>query len=229
MDLSIIIPCYQEEASVPEQIRRLIALQRQMNDLEIIFVDGGSGDRTCSILEDAGFLWIESELGRAAQMNRGAHIATGRYLLFLHCDSYLPDNFSRIWAKIRAAQPQWGFFHVRLSGRQKVYRIIEWFINRRSTMTSVATGDQALFLRRDVWLDVGGFESIPIMEDVALSKRLRRRATPHKERARVQTSSRRWEDNGWLKTVLLMWFMRGAYFLGASPFKLARFYSRHKS
>ena len=153
-------------------------------------------------------------------MNVASQQALGNWLLFLHADSQLPDN----WQDQLQQSNQWGFFPVKLSGEHWPLRIVESLINLRSRISRVATGDQGMYFRRSFFQAVGGFPEIPIMEDVAISKLARQKSTPSIGIVPVVTSSRRWQQNGIIKTVLLMWGLRLAYFLGVNPVRLHRIY-----
>jgi rSAM/selenodomain-associated transferase 2 len=162
---------------------------------------------------------VTAPRGRALQMNAGARAATGAMLLFLHADSRLPPG-----ADVLALNASiWGRFDVQIEGRHPLLKVVAWAMNLRSRLTGIATGDQAIFVRRDAF---PGFPDIALMEDVALSKLLKRRGAPACLRARVVTSGRRWESRGVLRTIFLMWRLRLLYFLGASPERLARRYDR---
>jgi hypothetical protein len=156
-------------------------------------------------------------------MNLGARVSTADYLCFLHADSE-PGVASADFEQYLARRPPWGFCTVRLSSPRRVFRVIEWFINLRSRLTAVATGDQMLFLQRTLFEQTGGFDPLPLMEDVAYSKRLRQLARPCVVAEPVQTSTRRWEQRGIMRTVVQMWGLRLAYFCGVSPVRLARIY-----
>ncbi len=227
--LSIVIPVLNEAATIVATLESLQVLRSQ--SCEIILADGGSQDAT---LERADRLIDQTTIvarGRASQMNAGAALAQGQYLLFLHADTFLPVDMTDFMAQLAAdesrGKPQsWGFFPVRLSGSQSLLRCIEWMMNWRSRLTSVATGDQCLWLHRDLFKQVMGFDEMPLMEDVALSKKLRRIQRPLIWSSPVTTSSRRWEQQGMLRTVFLMWRLRLAYMLGASPQRLVKRYYR---
>jgi len=194
---------------------------------EIVVVDGGSTDGSPGRARELASRIVQAPRGRAAQMNAGAKAAMGDYLLFLHVDTRLPENARLALMKVFAAGAVWGRFDVRLSGDRPLFRTIEASMNWRSRLTGIATGDQAMFVRRDVFERIGGFPEIPLMEDIALSGRLKRIARPACLRERVVTSSRRWEQNGTARTILLMWRLRLLYFLGTDPAKLAALYYRH--
>lgn len=216
--VSIVVPVLNEAATVGSL---LLALQAE--EAELIVVDGGSQDNTCAVAQAFADCVLQVEAGRARQMNAGAGIAQGEWLWFVHADTALQNPVAAYLGAITSAG-QWGFFTVQLSSERPVYRIIEWFMNRRSQLTAVATGDQGLFVRRDVFSRQGGFAEQPLMEDVELSKCLRSGCKPSCSDLVLQTSSRRWEQRGVVRTVMLMWRLRLCYFLGASPQWLARQY-----
>jgi rSAM/selenodomain-associated transferase 2 len=202
---------------------RLDALQSWRELAELIVVDGGSEDESLALAVPRADRAMSAARGRARQQNAGAAAAGGDYLLFLHSDTELgipPDQFL---AELED-RPPWGFFAVRLEGSDWRFRIIERFMGWRSRLSGVATGDQAIFVRRELFESLGGFADIPLMEDVEFSKRLRRVASPRVLRPAVVTSSRRWEQRGVLRTVLLMWELRLRYWLGAPPPDLERRY-----
>jgi len=218
--LSIVVPVLNEAADLAESLRQL---QCWRPLAEVIVVDGGSEDASASVAEPLCDTLVRSQRGRALQMNAGAARAAGAYLLFLHCDTRLEITPQRL-QQILETRPPWGFFRVRLSGAAPGLRLVEAGMNLRSTATAVATGDQGIFVERDVWAACGGFAPIPLMEDVELCKRLRRRASPLVVDPPVVTSSRRWEQRGVLPTVLHMWYLRLAYWLGVRPERLRRSY-----
>lgn len=220
--LSLVVPVLNEAA---ELVGRLSALQPWREHGEIIVVDGGSDDDSVALALPLADRVLQSPPGRATQLNHGASRATGEYLLFLHCDS-TPNILPAAFCESLHERPRWGFFQVRLSGQDWRFRIIESFMNWRSRLTHVATGDQGLFVTRHLFEALGGFADIPLMEDVEFCKRLRRQGNPVVLMPPVTTSSRRWERRGVLRTVLLMWRLRLLYWLGADPAELARVY-RH--
>jgi rSAM/selenodomain-associated transferase 2 len=220
--LSIIIPVLNEAETLPALLADLQPLRKR--GVEIIVVDGGSSDATAGLARDGADRVLESAAGRARQMNAGAAVANGTVLLFLHADTRLPGGVD---ARIDVALAQdhvWGRFDVRLSGGQLLLRIIERLMNWRSCLTGMATGDQAIFVMRNVFEQLDGYADIPLMEDLDLSRRLKKIARPACIDTPVITSSRRWEQNGILRTVLLMWSLRLAWFLGVSPQRLMRIY-----
>lgn len=218
---SIVVPVLNEAANIDCIIQALTTVKASV---EVIFVDGGSTDSTVAKVAAAGLRCLASNPGRALQMNLGAAAAQGDYLLFLHADTRLPEGWPDLLAELVESGPQWGFFPVRLSGGQSAFRIIEWFMNWRSALTSVATGDQALFVQRSLWLSCNGYKPIPLMEDVELCKRLRRFSSPVIASRPVTTSSRRWLAGGIVKTVALMWVLRLGFWLGVRPARLAKWY-----
>ncbi len=218
--VAVIIPVLNEATGIGSTIQHLRALGFE----EVRVVDGGSTDETCANARAHGVTVIETGRGRARQMNAGAADCKADVLLFLHADTTLPANAHQTLAAFADATTPWGRFDVRLSGDQLAFRVIEWCMNWRSRLTGIATGDQAIFVRRNVFQTVGGFTEIPLMEDVEISRRLRRVGAPYCVRDPVLTSSRRWEARGILPTVWLMWRLRLLYFVGVDPGKLARLY-----
>lgn len=201
---------------------RLAQLKASLSgDYEIIVVDGGSLDATVECAQTDADSVISSARGRALQMNAGAARAQGDVFVFLHADTSLPANAIDVLSGVNGG---WGRFNVRLSGEHFMFRMIERMMNLRSCLTAVATGDQAMFVSRALFEKVRGFPEIDLMEDIALSKRLRKCMKPLCLRQRVTTSSRRWQQHGIIKTILLMWWLRLLYFIGVSPSRLAQIY-----
>jgi rSAM/selenodomain-associated transferase 2 len=157
-------------------------------------------------------------------MNAGAQATEGDVLLFLHADTVLPDDALAAVGKAIAVGADWGRFDVRIVGSARMLRVVAALMNLRSRLSGIATGDQAIFVRRDVFLAVGGFPDQPLMEDIEISKRLLRRSRPACLRSRVQTSGRRWESRGVWRTIFLMWRLRFAYWRGTPAEVLARAY-----
>jgi len=191
---------------------------------EVIIADGGSSDNTLAIAYEITDMVVISKAGRALQMNNGASIATGNVLLFLHADTFLPDNAVQIVLGSYSGENYWGRFDVRLSSSKFVYRLIEGMMNLRSCLTSIATGDQAIFIEKHLFHRIGGFPEIALMEDIEISRQLKKISKPVCLKHKVVTSSRRWETNGLVATVLLMWKLRLYYFFGVSPDRLSKLY-----
>jgi len=231
MQLSIILPTLNEAEHLNEVLDDLQHFREKGHQL--IIVDGGSADDTLMIAQSM----IEqqrvdhvlvSKKGRALQMNAGAEVATGDVLLFLHADTRLPhcadDVLSKAFEQISQANKFWGRFDVRLSGNKWGFRVIETFINLRSRMTSIATGDQAIFVESSLFRQIDAYPEIALMEDVAISQRLKKVSSPVCLSEKVITSSRRWETRGIIATVFLMWKIRFLYFMGVSPTRLVKMY-----
>jgi rSAM/selenodomain-associated transferase 2 len=221
--LSIIIPMLNEGALVAASLIRLAPLRGR--GAEVIVVDGGSDDGSAGLAAPIADQVIGAKRGRAWQMNAGAAAASGNTLLFLHIDTRLPPDADHLIAKVlEDADAGWGHFDVEIEGAHPLLKVIAWAMNRRSRWSEVATGDQAIFVRRD-WFDAaGGFPAIELMEDVALSKILRARARPMVIDVKVTTSGRRWERHGVVRTIVLMWWLRLRFFFGAKPEELAARY-----
>ena len=222
--ISVIIPALNEAACIAATLTRLQPWRDGGH--EIIVVDGGSTDATVSLARPlSDQILVSTRRGRAHQMNRGARMARGDILLFLHADTCPPDNAPRDMIDALTSQPKgWGFFGVRFTGGGPLLRLVAFMMNWRSRLTGIATGDQAIFVRRPLFEAVGGFPGIPLMEDIALSKTLKHIHRPIHLRRPVTTSSRRWERHGIWRTVFLMWRLRMAFFFGADPNQLARRY-----
>lgn len=225
MQLSIVIPVLNEAAGIEAMLLRLVAMRRE--GAQLIAVDGGSEDGTAALAARHADIVLSSGPGRALQMHAGALAAGGDALLFLHADTVLPPRAFELIAKA-LRQHAWGRFDVALDGVHPVYRVIAAMMNLRSRLTSIATGDQALFMRRDFYFAAGGFPPLALMEDIAFCKRARHLARPACLHERVLTSARRWEKHGVWRTVFLMWRLRLAYFLGADPDALALRYGYRK-
>lgn len=219
--LSIVVPVLDEAAGIAQALQALAPLRAQ--GAEVVVVDGGSRDATMALAAPLADRVIEAPRGRASQMNAGARAAEAGALLFLHADTRLPaDALAAIASALTARE--WGRFDVEIAGRGALLAVVATMMNARSRLTGIATGDQAIFARRGAFEAAGGFPAIPLMEDVALSKTLKRRSPPACLRERVVTSGRRWEKHGILRTIVLMWRLRLAYALGADPRRLARRY-----
>lgn len=226
--LSIIIPVLNEAHILRRQLPALQKLRRAGH--QVIVVDGGSTDASVTLAQQKVDLCLSSPPGRARQMNAGAAHATGDVLLFLHIDTQLPgDAAELILAALAGSGRRWGRFDVRLDGHHPAYRVIAGAMNLRSRLTAVATGDQAIFVQRELFAQIGGYADVPLMEDVIISKTLRRLSRPACLRTPVICSSRRWQQHGILATVWLMWRLRLAFFLGASPADLHAEYYGHRA
>jgi rSAM/selenodomain-associated transferase 2 len=220
--LSIIMPALNESGVIASTLQALQPIKKDA--VEIIVVDGGSSDRTAELASRSADRVLIEPGGRAVQMNQGAKHANGQYLLFLHADTRLPPNTLEILNPYFREKCVWGRFDIRLSGRNPLFRVVEWCINLRSRLTGIATGDQSIFVKRTIFRDLGGYPEIPIMEDLALSAALKKIAAPVCLRQQVTTASRRWEQGGVVRTIVLMWSLRLLYFLGVDPQLLARWY-----
>jgi rSAM/selenodomain-associated transferase 2 len=220
--ISVVIPCLNEGAIVRQRLAALQPLRRAGH--EIILVDGGSSDGTVERARPLVDRVLSAARGRARQMNLGAREARWGVLWFLHLDAELPAGAAKAVLGAIRDGCDWGRFEVRLSGRARLLRVVERMMSVRSRVTGIATGDQGVFVRRALFESAGGFSEIPLMEDVELSARLRRIARPAVVPLRIVASSRRWERNGILRTVVQMWVLRGAFWLGVDPARLARLY-----
>lgn len=213
------IPVLNEAAGVGEL---LAGLATGFPDAERIVVDGGSTDGTARAVLRSGATLLIGGRGRAAQMNLGAAAARGRHLCFLHADTQPLFDAEALRAAL--GKHPWGFCRVRLLGRPLALRVIAAFMNGRARLTRIATGDQLLIVRRDLFETIGGFAPIPLMEDVEICKRLRCHCAPAALALMVVSSGRRWEQQGVLRTVLLMWSLRLAYWAGCAPERLWEYY-----
>ncbi len=221
--LSIIMPVLNEGESIAAALDALADLRAR--GTEVIVVDGGSRDATVQRARPRADRVVLASRGRALQMNAGAEQASGDVLLFLHADTRVPADADHVVLKgLERSGRVWGRFDVKIDGRSPVLLVVAWFMNLRSRLTGIATGDQATFVRRSAFQAVGGFPAIALMEDIALCKQLKRVSRPLCLRERVITSGRRWEKKGVLSTIILMWHLRLAYFFGADPKELARQY-----
>ena len=221
--LSIVIPVLDEATTIVEALRALAPPRAR--GAEVIVVDGGSADDTVRLATPLADRALASARGRATQMNAGAKIARGDVLLFLHADTRLPADADRLIVEgLAQSRRAWGRFADAIQGRHPLLPVIAAFMNARSRLTGIATGDQAIFMTRAAFTKAGGFPEIALMEDIEFVRCLQRISPPLALRARVTTSGRRWENRGVLRTVFLMWRLRLAYFFGASPEDLRREY-----
>jgi len=221
MKFSIIIPTLNEAANIG---KCLLAMQVLRKDSEIIVVDGGSSDNTRAIAGNLADHILIAPQGRAHQMNHGAGHAQGDILLFLHADTFLPDNALALIARNIDENHQWGRFDIQLQGGHFMLKVIAQLMNWRSRLTGIATGDQAIFVTREAFAAVGHYPDIALMEDIAQCKKLKAISPPICLKAKVISSGRRWEQFGVYKTILLMWSLRLRYWCGASPQTLASLY-----
>ena len=223
MTLSVVVPALDEAVNLK---RLLPDLARTCPGAEVIVVDGGSRDGTAAVASGRpGVRFLASARGRARQMNAGAREASGDVLLFLHADTRLPEGAASAIAEALAAPAVvGGRFDVRFDSPRRILRVVAWFMNARSRATSICTGDQAIFVRRADFEAVGGYPDVPLMEDIELSRRLKARGRLAALRARVTTSARKWEREGPLRTIGLMWALRLLHFCGVAPPRLHRWY-----
>ncbi len=221
--LSIIIPVLNEAAAIGDALAALAPCRAR--GVEVVVVDGGSRDGTAAIAHPLADHLLSAPRGRGSQMNAGATVAKGEVLLFLHADTRLPPDAERlVLMGLQASKRAWGRFDVTIAGRSPLLRLVAAMMNLRSRLTGIATGDQAMFVTREAFAQAGGFPDIPLMEDIVLSRRLKRIGRPACLPARVVTSGRRWDQHGIVRTTVMMWRLRLAFFLGAEPARLARRY-----
>jgi rSAM/selenodomain-associated transferase 2 len=223
--LSIIIPCLDEAEGIASTLGALAPLRAR--GAEVIVVDGGSRDDTAVRAAPFADLVISAPRGRARQMNAGVLHARGEILLFLHADALLPEAADALIIDgLKRSRRSWGRFDVAIAGRHPLLRVVAWLMNLRSRLTGIATGDQAIFVTRSLFTAAGDYPDIALMEDVALSRQLKRFGPPLCLNHRLTASGRRWEKHGVVRTIMLMWRLRLAYWLGADPAKLAVRYDR---
>jgi rSAM/selenodomain-associated transferase 2 len=220
--LSIVMPVLDEAARLPLALAALAPLREQ--GAQVIAVDGGSRDGSAAICSEGADIVLASPRGRARQMNAGARLATADGVLFLHADTRLPtDALSRV--RLALQSHAWGRFDVAIEGRSRWLPLVAALMNTRSRWSGIATGDQAIFVRRAAFDAVGGFPDQPLMEDIELSRRLRRHAGRGAcLRDKVVTSGRRWDERGAWRTIALMWRLRLLYRLGVPAERLAAQY-----
>ncbi len=222
MSFRVIVPVLNEALQLPDFIQHHAGI---LAPGHLIFVDGNSSDDSREIIEAAGYRCVTSmRAGRSAQMNLGATIAEEDYLVFLHADTRLPADFNALFEKWAESRPAWGYFSLRLTGRNPLFRVMERLISLRSRLGGAVTGDQTQVIRADLFEKLGGYAPVPLMEDLIMCRKLRRQARPRRFPQPVISSSRRWEERGMVRTVLLMWWLRLRFRLGADPRQLARIY-----
>lgn len=220
--LSIVIPALDEAADIEATLQALQPLRAR--GVELVLADGGSRDGTPRLARPWVDAVVDAPRGRAAQMNAGAALARGTALLFLHADTRLPPLADVQLLQALADGACWGRFDVRIAGRPWMLYVVAAMMNLRSRLTGIATGDQGLFVTRAAFDRVGGFPVQPLMEDIEISRRLKRLGPPACLRTRVCTSGRRWEQRGVWRTIVLMWRLRWRYWRGESPTRLAEAY-----
>lgn len=225
--ISIIIPCLNEAAGIAEALQALAPLRAR--GAQVIVVDGGSSDDTMALAQPLADQVISAPCGRALQMNAGVAVARGEVLLFLHADCRLPPHADELIIDgLTRAHKTWGRFDVALTGEHAMLGVIAALMNLRSRLTGVSTGDQGLFITRSLFEAAGKFPPIPLMEDVAFTKTLKRFSVPLNLRHRMTVSGRRWQKHGVARTILLMWRLRWQYWRGADPRELAQHYAPHR-
>jgi rSAM/selenodomain-associated transferase 2 len=224
--LTIVVPVLNEAPIIVAALAALAPLRAR--GAEIIVADGGSRDGTVHLAAPLADRIITVPRGRGAPMNAGAALGTGDALLFLHADTALPDDSDRL-IDVALAHRAWGRFDLRIAGSHPFLAVVARMINWRSRLTGIATGDQAMFVSREAFQKVGGFPDLPLMEDIAMSRRLKRLCRPLCIATPVVTSGRRWEQNGVIRTILLMWRLRLSYYLGVEPALLAELYDAPRS
>lgn len=220
--LSIIIPTLNEADQIEQPLSALQVLRQQGH--EVVVVDGGSLDDTVSLVFPLCDQVCQSQKSRSIQMNYGAKAATGECFVFLHADTVLPGNILEYFSTINNIEGKWGRFDISLSGRNWLFRIIESCMNSRSSFTGIVTGDQVMFIGKELFNRVGGYPEIALMEDIAISNLLIKISAPIRIREKVISSSRRWEKNGIVKTIIKMWILRLLYFFQYDTNKLAKLY-----
>jgi rSAM/selenodomain-associated transferase 2 len=219
--LTIVLPVLNEAAIIVGALTALAPLRRR--GAEVIVVDGGSHDGTPALAAPLADRVVAAPRGRGAPLNAGAALASGDALLFLHADTALPDDADRLIAAALMRRA-WGRFDLRIAGRHPLLAVVARMINWRTRLTGIASGDQAIFVRREAFNAIGGCPDLPLMEDIAISRRLKRLCRPFCIATPVVTSGRRWEQHGVIRTILLMWRLRLAFYLGVAPARLARRY-----
>ncbi len=221
--MSIVVPARDEAAQIAATLEALQPWRAAGH--EVVVVDGGSRDGTVALARERADRVIAAPAGRARQMNAGAGVARGEVLVFVHADTRLPANAAdAIAAALAPGGRVWGRFDVTIEGRSPALPLVSALMNLRSRWSGIATGDQAIFVRREAFDAVGGFPDQLLMEDIELSRRLRARGRPACLRLRVATSGRRWDERGPWRTIWLMWRLRFLYWRGTPADRLARHY-----
>jgi rSAM/selenodomain-associated transferase 2 len=222
-NLSFIIPTLNEEEYFTQQQPFLQSLLQQGH--EIIVVDGGSTDKSVVTAKSIGCICISTKPSRGYQLRVGAEKSTYPILVFMHADTTLPSSgIDSILKVMSTHKVDWGRFNVVFTNQKYIFKIIAWFMNKRSCLSGIVTGDHTLFVKRSTYFERGGFSDIPIMEDIEFSKRLKKYSHPACLNETVTTSSRRWEQQGVIKTIILMWRLRILFYFGVPVEKLAKQY-----
>jgi rSAM/selenodomain-associated transferase 2 len=217
--LCVIVPVLNEASTLEVRLRAIQPLRER--GAKLVVVDGGSEDDTLTIARQHADVAFLAPRGRASQMNAGAAACPADALLFLHADTQLPPLADLAVLRALRGRRVWGRFDVRLDSPRLALRVVGAMMNLRSRITGVCTGDQAMFIDHETFVRAGGFPDIPLMEDIAICGALKRFSNPICLRQVVVTSARRWEQHGVLRTILLMWRLRAAFFFGADPNRLA--------
>ena len=220
--LSVVMPALNEACGINATLQRLAPWRAR--GVEVIVVDGDSQDGTARAAAAGASRVLVGPRGRARQMNAGAAVAQGQTLLFLHADTQLPARADTLIEQALLGPRVWGRFDVRIEGSSPMLRVVAALMNLRSRCSGIATGDQAIFVRADVFRQLGGYADQPLMEDIELSRRLLAVSRPACLRQRAVTSGRRWQTHGVWPTIFLMWRLRWRYWRGESPETLARAY-----
>ena len=222
--LAIVVPVRDDASALARLLAELAELNVSGN---VIVVDGGSSDGSVEVARLRGVPVIEAGGGRGGQLAAGCRAASGRWLWLLHADSSGLAPALDWLRRHGAVSPEgWGRFDVRFEPATSIMAVVAWFMNQRSRLTGICTGDQGMFVSRASLDAVGGVPEQPLMEDIELSRRLKRLGRPVCRPETVVTSARRWVQQGVVRTVLRMWWFRLRYWAGASPVSLARAYYR---
>ncbi len=225
--ITIIIPALNEAGTIQATLEALQPLRHSGH--EVIVVDGGSHDNTVNESTPYADEVLHSRAGRAQQMQTGALAARSRVLWFLHADTLVPENAATaIGYALRDSGCDWGRFDIRFADTGLLLGLVAGLANLRSRLSGIATGDQGIFVTRELFNRVNGFPPIALMEDIALSRALKTYSRPACLRQQLTASARRWQKHGIVRTIVLMWSLRLAYFLGMSPETLARYYQAHR-
>lgn len=221
--LSFIIPALNEAYYLTRQ-RKFLRLLIDSGH-EVMIIDGGSKDNSIKIAESLGCRTYTTKPSRGYQLHFGALKSTNNIIVFLHADTCLPSDATGLIIKSLAqTNSKWGYFNIGFTNRNLIFKVIAWFMNKRTRFTGIVTGDHTLFVERNIYLDSGGFSDIPIMEDIDISKRLNYFSSPTCIASNAITSSRKWETHGIISTILKMWLLRILFFFGISPHKISKMY-----